>query len=834
MESKEEQYTWYQLSPRHLEHRVQLPTAITLYKLFPKQHSATSVSQVPSVHMYKHLSPEEIEKAQAMARNFLTQDRLTKSSQVSSTFERKVDNEDTKENKRNPTTKKANPIKLIKTDEGDVKVKNGKEKFTRLETKEQSQTKRPTFPIYKGIGEVGLRTRQLSRLAPQVLMTLTDLKSIQMQPAIKDFVTPHETEIKKKRWEEFLRSAGRTLFSLKREIFLLERSHAHGERNNSKNLRILATSTCTLHKLLLALKIHASTAFISESGRRLHAKLVSLSQRLFEILIAIGIRIPKIKCQTKRSSVLDVPEESSCELPSELATSEVDSHIKSVLHPNFVRERIAGLAYQRLNKERQKKHEYRPESIPRNEKNENEMTINLLQDNQESTKNKISETHKQLKYVHTRKVTIASGPRTMLARRPRHVGKPKKHSVKNQVQEKLVESESKKLPRNTQSRLLPLQRDTEQLERLQHQLQLDEAVVEQENEVTVAPDSSTGIAASSSLTPLHRSTKDDAIMNQFLPLVGQESKKVEDGCAAPASRLDFTDPSVQKQTSQIQFLLDRVYIIEDDWEKLQETLSKISKQMRGTIRDSETNLQIAIEKARRLMDSVGTNHRLTNEAHASTEMILDCGFFLKKNLADDNPSSEQGSRSVMSNNSKSSYSEVNEVGISIEGLNVNEGQKLISIADQLRQQKEEFWESLIKRGFMKPQDVTVEGAEAAKEVIDKIMQSKAQLDSAVVAEASVPRKATMINTEPRVQEISKATFKVRASLTNAKRNQTLSKTQVCQEAQVSLLSSYSSSDGFADQSTNSSEKSDSTYSTSHQSSDQLESFPSYDGISNGE
>ncbi|ROT66135.1 hypothetical protein C7M84_015903, partial [Penaeus vannamei] len=227
--------------------------------------------------------------------------------------------------------------------------------------------------------------------------------------------------------------------------------------------------------------------FISESGRRLHAKLVSLSQRLFEILIAIGIRIPKIKCQTKRSSVLDVPEESSCELPSELATSEVDSHIKSVLHPNFVRERIAGLAYQRLNKERQKKHEYRPESIPRNEKNENEMTINLLQDNQESTKNKISETHKQLKYVHTRKVTIASGPRTMLARRPRHVGKPKKHSVKNQVQEKLVESESKKLPRNTQSRLLPLQRDTEQLERLQHQLQSDEAVVEQENEVTVAP-----------------------------------------------------------------------------------------------------------------------------------------------------------------------------------------------------------------------------------------------------------------------------------------------------------------------------------------------------------
>ncbi|ROT66134.1 hypothetical protein C7M84_015902 [Penaeus vannamei] len=180
-------------------------------------------------------------------------------------------------------------------------------------------------------------------------------------------------------------------------------------------------------------------------------------------------------------------------------------------------------------------------------------------------------------------------------------------------------------------------------------------------------------------------------MNQFLPLVGQESKKVEDGCAAPASRLDFTDPSVQKQTSQIQFLLDRVYIIEDDWEKLQETLSKISKQMRGTIRDSETNLQIAIEKARRLMDSVGTNHRLTNEAHASTEMILDCGFFLKKNLADDNPSSEQGSRSVMSNNN-----------------------------------------------------------------------------------------------------------------------------------------------GFADQSTNSCEKSDSTYSTSHQSSDQLESFPSYDGISNGE
>ncbi|XP_037773678.1 uncharacterized protein LOC119569700 isoform X1 [Penaeus monodon] len=247
MEFKEEQYTWYQLSPRHLEHRVCLPTAITLHKLVPKLHS-TSVPQVPSVHMYKHLSQDDIEKAQAKARNFLVQDRLSKISQ----FSRKVDNEDIKEYKRNPTPKKTSPMKLIKPDKEGVQLRSGKErKFTRLEANEQPQAKRPTLPVYKGIGESGLRTRQISRLAPQIITTLIDLESFPIEPALKDFVTPHETEIKKKRWEDFLHSAGRTLLSLKREIFQLERSDSHGERNNSKYLRIIATSTRTLHKLLL-------------------------------------------------------------------------------------------------------------------------------------------------------------------------------------------------------------------------------------------------------------------------------------------------------------------------------------------------------------------------------------------------------------------------------------------------------------------------------------------------------------------------------------------------------------------------------------------------------
>ncbi|XP_063592774.1 uncharacterized protein LOC134769923 isoform X3 [Penaeus indicus] len=844
MEFKEEQYTWYQLSPRHLEHRVRLPTAITLHKLVPKLHSTTYVPQVPSVHTYKHLSQDEIEKAQAKARNFLIQDRHSKISHMS----RKVDNEGIKENEKSPTTKKASPIKLIKPDEGGVKVRSGKErKFTRLEANEQLQARRPTLPVYKGIGESGLRTRQISRLAPQIITTLTDLESILMQPALKDFVMPHENEIKRKRWEDFLHSAGRTLFSLKREIFQLERSDIHGDRNNSKNLRIMATSTRTLHKLLLALKTHAPIAFISESGRRLHAELKTASQRLFEILIVAGIRIPKIKYQTKKSSILEVPEESSCEFPSEIVSSEVDSHTKSVLHPNFVRERIACLANQKLNKKRWEKHGYRPESIPRNEQVGKEKTINL-QDNQESTNNKISISHKQLKYVHTRKLTIASGPKSKHGRRPQPIGK----LIENQVQGKLVERESKKMPKNIQRRTLPHKGDREQLEKLQRQLQSeDEAVVDPENEITVAPNSSKGMPVSSSPRPLHHSTRKmvsekylvertaDAIVDRLLPLINQESKKVEDGCAAPASMLDITDPSVQKQAPQIHYLLDRVCIIEEDWKKVQDTVSEISKRMEGAIQNPETNLQMAIEKARRLMDSVGTNHRLTNEARVATEKIFDYGFLLKKNFADKNPFSEQGSRSVMINISKSSYSDVNEGSISIGNLNVNEEQKLKSIADQIRQQKEEFWESLIKRGFMKPQDVTVEGAEAAKEVME-IMQSKAQLDSTAVAEVSVPRKAIIINSEPRVQEINKAISKGRASLTNAKRNQTLSSTQVCQEAQVgfSLQSSFSASDSSTDQSTHLSEKSNSIYSTSHQSSDQsrseLESFPSYDGLSNGE
>ena len=34
----------------------------------------------------------------------------------------------------------------------------------------------------------------------------------------KDFVSPNEIEVKRKRWNEFLHSSGRMLFTLKREV----------------------------------------------------------------------------------------------------------------------------------------------------------------------------------------------------------------------------------------------------------------------------------------------------------------------------------------------------------------------------------------------------------------------------------------------------------------------------------------------------------------------------------------------------------------------------------------------------------------------------------------
>lgn len=270
------------------------------------------------------------------------------------------------------------------------------------------------------------------------------------------------------------------------------------------------------------------------------------------------------------------------------------------------------------------------------------------------------------------------------------------------------------------------------------------------------------------------------------------------------------------------------------------------------------------------MDSVGSSHRLTNEAHLANKMTLD-EILLKKDRRDEridvqNLFSKQGNMSA--NVCESSYSEMNEVSISMGNLNVNKEQGLESknIADQLRQQKEEFWESLIRRGFMKPRDVTIEGAEAAKEVIFKILQNKAHADSVIVEDVSARKKVIINENEPRVQEENKTTSKIRASITNAKRNQTLNKAQVSQEAQVgvSLLSSYSSS--FQSATTEDSqslkpslgistserssqsgvvvtndcaENSNDTYDTSHQSSNQSrssesESFPSYDGVSNGE
>lgn len=189
-------------------------------------------------YSYQHLKPEEIEQAQNRARHELLVARLSKDS---SPAPPSSSHRDVKASVASEATEwtgaDAFPLdqhqeKLSKTrDSKSVKygnlhqhqVKMSKSKDSKSikygETSEHSRA-RPTLPVYRGMGESNLRTRQVSRLVVQISSIITELENMQKQTSNrKDFVTPLDNEVQRKRWEDFLRSAGRSLFSLKREVW---------------------------------------------------------------------------------------------------------------------------------------------------------------------------------------------------------------------------------------------------------------------------------------------------------------------------------------------------------------------------------------------------------------------------------------------------------------------------------------------------------------------------------------------------------------------------------------------------------------------------------------
>lgn len=74
-----------------------------------------------------------------------------------------------------------------------------------------------SFPCRLGSGEVGLRRRQLTRLMSQISRTLVDLQDLK-DPHQRNFVAPLELEIKRRRWNECVRSMRRSLFVLRQEV----------------------------------------------------------------------------------------------------------------------------------------------------------------------------------------------------------------------------------------------------------------------------------------------------------------------------------------------------------------------------------------------------------------------------------------------------------------------------------------------------------------------------------------------------------------------------------------------------------------------------------------
>lgn len=306
--------------------------------------------------------------------------------------------------------------------------------------------------------------------------------------------------------------------------------------------------------------------------------------------------------------------------------------------------------------------------------------------------------------------------------------------------------------------------------------------------------------------------------------------------------------------------------------------------MERRTQDPDTDLELTIEKARTLLGSVrSTGDRFSNLINlAGHDKSRDGIVFENKGdrertRVQQDLAGKHGTGSLVEGGAESDSHyppreepDVRPLGnLRISEDQLDEGE---NIADQVRHQKEEFWASLIKRGFMKPQDVMVDGGQAANEVVDMILRQKTQEGLDTAENKNVPRKFDGGADEARTHEESKT--KARTSITNAKRNLTLSrKQQDDQETQVgaSLLAppshyysscsfqststqdSYSSkpstassasyersrhSGGSAESDDQADQSSGHSHTSNRQSSDQSKSsesasFPSYDGL-NGE
>ncbi|XP_066973371.1 uro-adherence factor A-like isoform X2 [Macrobrachium rosenbergii] len=758
---------WRKLSPRGLEHRVHVPTAITFHRLVP------TASRTPRSHhklgprSYKYLDPEEIARAQAMARLALLRARLSKDEEAEPipSVPPKT-GEGGSQEKPKPLGKGNKGFKSQKSPKGAVKSGETRDKTKpSKETQTQSQqSSRPKLPVYRGIGETNLRLRQISRLLSMIVDCLQDLENDpKLSNKRKDFVSPHEIEIKNKRWNEFLHSSGRMLFTLKREVTSMERALKQEERN-PKFLRMVASSSRSLYKLLQALKTYSETAFQSPSWKKLHSDLAGMCHRLFAITLAIGIQPPKkIKALPKMDE--SGTEDSSID-SSELPSSEVDTCNIDILQPEYVREKLLAIANKNLQKKRKKKENY-------TRKNE-EIILSPLK---YSGKSKHSNHPVEGKIQRTQ-----TGPM-----------KSPTHSHKVKFSGDLEEYSGRGDEPNSSALGSPCKADSVHTP---HQTEKSSTHVRKQMN-----SEGTGINTNEPKTSVcklqdHNVLVEEtanAVVNRLMPLLGQEHeerlKKEPAAGKAPTGVLPAESMPVKDISRQIQYMLERVCKIEEEQKQNINVIGEVSRRLEQRVVFPENTLQAAINQAQNVMNNLTRREENTKifDSHLrfpTTSITIGSPYGnIMKSDHEARPekllkTTSDGSSYVSQDNSLKDNFVLNE-----EEHHVPESG---TITDQIKLQKEEFWASLVEQGFVKPPELAVDGVTAANKVVELMM------------EQNVPRNAaSKENGVEGTSYVSKdtAALKMTHHSTNVKRDAALAKVKREDKATLvtSLMSSYSNS-----------------------------------------
>ncbi|XP_071536590.1 uncharacterized protein [Panulirus ornatus] len=861
--TQDEQWFWKQLSPRHLEHRVKIPTAITLHRLVPKPPQAAATTDRPAVGTFKHLKPEEIKQAQTRARRKLLAARLAQDSpsappscscqntqasvedeatgrtgaealslqqhhaKLSKSKDRKYIKSGDHQHQEKLT--KSRNHKYVKSDDvqnqeklnksrGHKYVKSddvyqGQEKLTKgrdgksLKYGEPSEQirARPTLPVHRGMGESNLRIRQVSRLVLQISCSVRELESMQKQThQQKDFVTPLDNEVQRKRWEEFLHSAGRSLFSMKREVTLLERKPSREQRNKSRYLRVLAASTRTLHQLLLALKTYRDRIFVSAAGRKLFAELLAVTYRVFSLVSSLGIKPPRLSMQVRQEGVeIDRSEDSSSD-SFVLVPSDIESDVLSVLQPNKLRETIARLAHQRLKVKRKKSS--RKDWRARDAQVKEQPGLPTKAEGRNTYGNNIHRTKRK-----PQGALITEGRLSP----PRRKSSPERISSSSQssspVQRESSPERSKKTPQaDIQYRMLD-----------GHQLVEDTA---------------------------------EAVVNRLQSLFRQDVK-VE-------KKEEKTDTIVQEEQGQpkattmteiihqLHFLLERACKIEHQHRKAQDLISEVSQRLESKQNNQDFSLETAIQKAKHAMSTLRNSDKhifLPKAVQESTkgitfskdgDNIQKIQYSVPNHNLHVNQHIDDFATSIAKEEPEQNFQKTKLIGSSEENWNTVE-----SIADQVKSQKEEFWASLVQRGFVKPHEVTNVGAEDAHQVVEIMLKQT----PSPLQDNDVGKNITGENDPEKKSAIVKqGNIRVKRSLasSNVRRQRTLAaalkgdkETQVGSSLEAShslsfpnesVKSHYSpeSSLNYTESSRNTNEKSDSDSSTRSGASEGNESASS--------